>query len=35
MITHRLETIKNCDTIFEVSDGKLLKQKRFEDLKLN
>ena len=34
LIAHRLNTVKNCDNIFFLEKGKLLKQGTFDDLKL-
>ena len=35
MIAHRLTTIKDCDTIFLLENGKLKSQGNFNDLALN
>ena len=32
IITHRLETLKLCDQVFHVEDGKVEKMKSFQDL---
>ena len=34
LIAHRLNTVKNCDNIFVMEKGELIKQGTFEDLKL-
>jgi ATP-binding cassette subfamily B protein len=32
MVAHRLSTLRNCDQIFELRDGKIVASGRFEDL---
>ena len=33
MIAHRLETLKNCDYIFEIKDKKLIKHNNIKEYK--
>jgi len=32
MIAHRLSTLKNCDSIIELDEGKIIKKEKFEDI---
>ena len=34
IVTHRLSTIKNCDDVILLSEGKLIDQGKFDDLVL-
>ena len=35
MIAHRLNTVKNCDSIFLVADGKVLDHGTYDHLMMN